>query len=83
MCSVLDVYEVKINYKKFLEEFVNFKWYYVCYFDVLGFWVDVILLENVSLIWEIEFVLNNSLRSIWVCLREIERYMNVSKFVIW
>ena len=82
MRSVLDVHEVKTNHKKFLEEFANFKWHHVCHSDALGFWVDAIPSENVSSTREIEFVPNNSSRSIRACPREIERYMNASKPVI-
>lgn len=50
MCNIVDVFEVKMNYKKFLEYFLNLKWYIVCYFDVLGFWVDFIFEGNEMLI---------------------------------
>lgn len=63
-------------------KFFNLKWYCVCYLDVLGFWVDVIFEGKENLIWGIEFVFNNSLRSVWVCLWEMKRYMYVYKFIV-
>ena len=82
MGSIVDVYEVKTNYRQFLAEFSNFNWHYVCHSDALGFWVDAIPQENENLTRGIEFVPNNSSRSVRACPREVERYMNTRKPVI-
>ena len=82
MRSVVDVHEVKTNHKQFLVEFANFEWYYVCHSDALGFWVDAIPSVNESSTRGVEFVPNNSSRSIRACPKEIKRYRNTSKPVI-
>ena len=82
MRNILDVYEVKSTHKQFLEEFSHMKWHRVCHSDALGFWVDDIPAGNESLTREIEFVPNNSSRSVRACPREMKRYTHAHKPVI-
>lgn len=79
MRNTVDVYEVKTTHKQFLEEFSNLKWHRVCHSDALGFWVDDIPAGNESLTREIDFVPNNSSRSVRACPREVKRHTHAHK----
>lgn len=82
MRNIVDVYEVNTTHKQFLVEFSNLKWHRVCHSDALGFWVDAIPAGNESLTRGIEFVPNNSSRSVRACPREVERHKHARKPVI-
>ena len=71
MRSILDVYEVTTNHKKFLKEFSHLMWRCVCHSDALGFWVDSIPTGSETLIRAIDFVPNNSSRSLRACPEEM------------
>ena len=82
MRHIVDVYEVKSNHQKFLDEFSHLKWHSVCHSDALGFWVDSIPEGNESLTRGIDFVPNNSSRSVRACPVEITRHKQTLKPVI-
>ncbi|XP_068683221.1 uncharacterized protein [Montipora foliosa] len=82
MRKIVDVFEVKTNHKKFLEYSSNLKWHIVCHSDALGFWVDSIPEGNETLIQRIDFVANNSSRSVRACPAEMRRHKQTRKPVI-
>lgn len=82
MRNTVNVYEVKTNHKQFFAKFSNLKWHSVCHSDALGFWVDTIPAGNENLTRRIEFVSNNSSRSVRACPREVKRHMRAHKPII-
>ena len=82
MRSLVDVLEVTTNHIKFFKNFSDFKWRIVCHSDALGFWVDAIPDGNETLTQRIDFVGNNSSRSVRSCPKEMARHDKVKKPVI-
>lgn len=82
MRSIVDVFEVKTNHKKFIAEFSHLKWHYVCHSDALGFWVDSIPAGKETLTQGLDFVPNNSSRSVRACPVEIARHSKANKPII-